>query len=80
MRLVTQWFCIDCSAIFESETYADTHPFCPRCGEDCEPHITIQCADDHQISDPNCPHVCTAAWRVNDLGYLYCSICRKENE
>ena len=79
MRLVTQWFCIVCSAIFESEV-TDTSQPCPRCGEEAEHSMMIECADDHLIFDRNCPHIHTDAWQVNNLGYLYCSICRKENE
>jgi hypothetical protein len=79
MRSITLLFCFTCTAIFESEIFDPSQP-CPRCGEECEHSMVIELANDHAVIDPNCPHIRTAAWVVNDLGYLYCSICRKEKE
>jgi len=51
MRLVTQWFCIVCSAIFESEV-TDTSQPCPRCGEEAEHSMMISSTEIARTSTP----------------------------
>lgn len=72
-------YCMNCQALFESVSPA-TYQSCPRCASESIRTATMERPDNYAAANLTCAHINTDAWKVNALGYLYCSICNEVKE
>ena len=79
IKTILLLYCGSCSAMFESNSQTMYQP-CPRCGTESMRAATMDRPIHYVAADPTCIHARTDAWKINEMSYLYCSICRKVEE